>query len=306
MCTQCATKCGGLENVVGRTPSWLSQGCQGVLQVGEAGTWPSTWWFPYLPAPVEVIWNFAVALSLAKPFNTGETFCRPAGTKSTISLTLTWVDEDDCKELSSSCSCSWRDDREELASSTSCRWLVAVTFRSPSDHDRFFWQKAEPAQRMAPFGSLLSLSFSLLFPTHNGFNNIQLNMMASEPFFYQCVLMDARHWSTEFYCSTIPTDRTAFGIRTWPRPVLHVGARLVFFGGDGVWAKCHSNLAMPRLAWLVFCWWRPFVLFNEDAFLCDPAQKKKIDFADLFRPVGGGRGSSEPLWTPYSYAPVIF
>ena len=31
-----------------------------------------------------VIWNFAVALSLAKPFNTGETFCGPAGTKITI------------------------------------------------------------------------------------------------------------------------------------------------------------------------------------------------------------------------------
>ena len=38
MCTQCATKRGGLENVVGRTPSSLSQGCQGDLQVGEAGT----------------------------------------------------------------------------------------------------------------------------------------------------------------------------------------------------------------------------------------------------------------------------
>ena len=33
-----------------------------------------------------VIWNFAVALSLAKPFNTGETFCGPAGTKITIVL----------------------------------------------------------------------------------------------------------------------------------------------------------------------------------------------------------------------------
>ena len=53
-----------------------------------------------------------------------------------------------------------------------------------------FWQKAEPAQCMAPFGSLLSLSFSLLFPTHNGFNNVQLNMMASEPFFYQSVLLE--------------------------------------------------------------------------------------------------------------------
>ena len=37
MCTQCATKSGGLENVVGGTPSSLSQGCQGD-QVGEAGT----------------------------------------------------------------------------------------------------------------------------------------------------------------------------------------------------------------------------------------------------------------------------
>ena len=161
-----------------------------------------------------------------------------------------------------------------------------------------FWQKAEPAQRIAPFGSLLSLSFLLLFPTHSGFNNVQLNMMASEPFFYQwrlcCWVLAV---DTEFYC--IPTDRTAFGIHTWPRLVLHVGLRLVFFGGDGIWAKCHSNLAMTRLAWLVFCWRRPFVLFNEDAFLCDPAQKKKKKkrfLRSLFRPVGGG--SSEPPEPP--------
>ena len=38
MCTQCATKRGGLENLVGQTPSSLSQGCEGDLQVGEAGT----------------------------------------------------------------------------------------------------------------------------------------------------------------------------------------------------------------------------------------------------------------------------
>ena len=50
----------------------------------------------------------------------------------------------------------------------------------------------EPLQRIAPFGSLLSLSFSQLFPTHSGFNNFQLNMMASGPFFYQSVLLDAR------------------------------------------------------------------------------------------------------------------
>ena len=53
-----------------------------------------------------------------------------------------------------------------------------------------FWQKAEPAQRMAPFGRLFSLSS--LSATHNGFNNVQLNMMASEPFFYQSVLLDTR------------------------------------------------------------------------------------------------------------------
>ena len=35
-----------------------------------------------------VIWNFAVALSLAKSFNTGETFCGPAGTKITILPTV--------------------------------------------------------------------------------------------------------------------------------------------------------------------------------------------------------------------------
>ena len=124
--------------------------------------------------------------------------------------------------------------------------------------------------------------------------------MASEPFFYLYLCC----WTLAVDI-LIPTDRTAFGIRTWPRLVLHVGLRLVFFGGDGVWAKCHSNinLAMPRLAWLVFCWRRPFVLFNEDAFLCDPAQKKKKKktvFADLFRSVGGGFVRIPR--NPYSYA----
>ena len=69
---------------------------------------------------------------------------RASGNKNYYSLTLTWVAEDDCKELPSSCSCSWRDDRKELSSSTSCRWLVAVAFRSPSDHDRFFGKKPNP------------------------------------------------------------------------------------------------------------------------------------------------------------------
>ena len=106
-----------------------------------------------------VIWNFAVALSLAKSFNTGETFCGPAGTKITISLALTWVvDEDVCKELPSSCSCSWRDDREELSSSTSCRWLVAVAFRSPSDHDRFLAK----SRTRSTHSSLWQPSFSLV------------------------------------------------------------------------------------------------------------------------------------------------
>ena len=91
-----------------------------------------------------------------------------------------------------------------------------------------------------------------------------------------------------------------------PRLVLHVGLRLVFFGGDGVWAQCHSNvnLAKPRLAWLVFCWRRPFVLFNKDkTFSCAiPLKKKKNPiFADLFRPVGGGFVRTPR--TPYSYAP---
>ena len=69
---------------------------------------------------------------------------RTSGNKNYYSLTLTWVAEDDCKELPSSCSCSWWDDREELSSSTSCRWLVAVAFRSSSDHDRFFGKKPNP------------------------------------------------------------------------------------------------------------------------------------------------------------------
>ena len=130
--------------------------------------------------------------------------------------------------------------------------------------------------------------------------------MASEPFFYQSVLLDARRSYTEFYC--IPTDRTAFGIRTWPRLVLHVGLciRLVFFGGDGVRSAIRTlNLAMPRLAWLVFCWRRPFVLFNEDAFLrvrsrSKKKKKKKPILADLFRPVGGVRPNppEPPIATP--------
>ena len=94
-----------------------------------------------------------------------------------------------------------------------------------------------------------------------------------------------------FYC--IPTDRTAFGNRTWPRLVWHVGLRLVCFGGDGVCAKCHSNvnLTMPRL---VFCWRRLFVLFNKDAFLCDPAQEKETN-RFLRTLSGGGGGGVRPI-----------
>ena len=57
-----------------------------------------------------------------------------------------------------------------------------------------------------------SFSFVLaaLSDPYGGFNNSQLNMMASEPFFYQSVLLDARRWYTEFYC--IQTD-TAIGRR---------------------------------------------------------------------------------------------
>ena len=39
-----------------------------------------------------VNWNFAVALSQAKPFNTGETFCGPAGTKATKAETNRKID----------------------------------------------------------------------------------------------------------------------------------------------------------------------------------------------------------------------
>ena len=125
-------------------------------------------------------------------------------------------------------------------------------------------------------------------------------MLASEPFFYQSVLLDARRWYTEFYC--IPTDRTAFSIRIWPRLVLHVGLRLVFFGGDGVWAKCHSNvnLAMPRLAWFVFCWRRPFVLFNDNDVRSRSKKKKRTDFCGPFPAHGGFVRTPR---TPYSYAP---
>ena len=188
----------------------------------------------------------------------------------------------------------------------SCLFPRAAADLSPSRSGRrrttiAFLAKSRIAQRMAPFGSLLSLSFLLLFPTHNGFNNVQLNMMASEPFFYQSVLLDAHRWSSEFYCSTIPTDWTAFGIRTWPRLFLHVGLRLVFFGGDGVWAKCHSNLAMARLAWLVFCWRRPFVLSMKTLSCAIPLKKSIL--RTFSRPWGVCPNPPPPPRTPYSFAP---
>ena len=157
----------------------------------------------------------------------------------------------------------------------SCPLPRAAADSSPSrsGHRRTTIAFLAKSRTRSTHSSLWQPSFSLVLAalsTHmGGFSNFQLNMMASEPFFYQSVLLGARRWHTEFHCINGPTDRTAFGIRTWPCLVLHVGLRLVFFGGDGVWAKCHSNvnLAMPRLAWLVFCWRRPFVLFNQDAFL---------------------------------------
>ena len=135
--------------------------------------------------------------------------------------------------------------------------------------------------------------------------------MASEPFFYQSVLLDARRWYTEFYC--MPTDRTVFGIRTWPRLVLHVGLRrlrLVFFGGDGVWAKLS---AIRTLTWPCPVLHHLFSVggvlssssTEEDAFLCDPAQEKKkrkrIDFCGPFPARGGFVRTPR---TPYSYAPA--
>ena len=149
---------------------------------------------------------------------------------------------------------------------------------------------------MAPFGSLLSLSFSLLFPTHGGFNNFQLNMMVSEPFFYQSVLLDARRWYTKFYC--IPTDRTAFGIHTWPRLVLHVGQRLVFFGGDGVWAKCHASSCMT--CFLLAASFRPF---QRRRFIVRSRSKKKKN--DFCGPLPARGGFVRTPRTPYSYAPDV-
>ena len=190
--------------------------------------------------------------------------------------------------------------KSSVSSSTSCRWLVAVAFRAPSDHDRFFGKKPKPLNVWLPltafFLSRSRCSFRPLMVSTT-FNWTWWHL--SRFFFYQSVLLDARRWSTEFYCNIIPTDRTAFGIRTWPRLVLPVGLRLVFFGGDGVWAKCQSNLAMPRLAWLVFCWRCPFVLFNEDAFLCNPTQEKNR-FCGPFL----ARGSSSEPPNPCSNAPA--
>ena len=124
-----------------------------------------------------------------------------------------------------------------------------------------------------------------------------------------------RHRSRSFVslsCWTLAVDLPRSTVVLY-RPI---GRRLAFAPGHA--SSCTQAYGWFSLAaaafgrsairtWLclvVYCWRHPFVLFNEDAFLCDPAKKKKklIDFYGPFPARGGGGVRPNPR-TPYCYAP---
>ena len=173
--------------------------------------------------------------------------------------------------------------------STSCRWLVAVAFRSPSDHERFFGKKPNPLNAQLPLAAFfLSRSRCSFRPivVWTTFNWTWWHL--SRSFISLCCWTLA----VEFYC--IPTDRTAFGIRTWRRLVLHVRLRLVFFGGDGVWA-CHASSCMT--CFLLAASFRPFQRRRFPARAI-PLKKKNRFLRTFSGPWGFVRTPAPPIATP--------
>ena len=157
----------------------------------------------------------------------------------------------------------------------------------------------EKSPTRSTHSSLWQPSFSLVLAallTHGGFNNFQLNMMASERFSYQSYLCC---WTlaAEFYC--IPTDRTAFARLAFAPG--HASSCTEAYGWFSLAATALGRRPIRTLTWPCLVLHDLFSVggvrssFSTKTLSCAiPLKKKKTDFCGPFPALGGSSEPPEP------------